>query len=135
MKKLILAASILLIGCTKDNSITPDYPIKFQSTVYSNGYAIKTKTNPINLILDFVALPSLAQGSDKDWYQITIGDENLQTTYITFDVAVSATQAREASCKQSVYGSWCNSAPFIYYQIKRREDGKTSEIRKLGTKW
>lgn len=134
MKKILI--SILIItSCSKDKEVTPDYPIKFQSTVYSNGYTMKTKITPLPLPYDFVALPSIAQGIDYDTYKCVIGNSDFSRVYYTVYTYLRASDSRDVKATK-VVSSYDNDFPAtIYYQVIREDDNSKSEIRSLNTLW
>lgn len=133
MKK-ILFAILVIASCSKATE-KPDYPIKFQSTVYSNGYTMKKYVTPISLPYDFVALPSTAQGTDYDTYKCIIGNSDFSVIYYTVFKYLRPTDAREVKGTQ-VVSSYDNNFPAtIYYQIIRTDDNSKSEVRSLNTLW
>lgn len=133
MKKLLII--LLLASCTKDSEVKPDFPIKFQSTVYSNGYTMKNKVTPLPLPYDFIALPSIAQGLDYDTYKCVIGNSDFSKVYYNSYKYVYPKDNREVKGTQ-VVSSFDNDFPAtIYYQVVRVDDNSKSEIRSLNTLW
>jgi hypothetical protein len=133
MKKLIII--LLIASCTKSSEVKPDYPIKFQSTAYSNGYTMKTKQSPLSVIYDFVALPSIAEGVDKDYYKCIIGNSDFSKIYVSQEIDVKATSIREVKGSVLVYMSRTGYPATIYYKLVREVDNKESETRSLNTLW
>ena len=96
---------------------------------------MKTKQSPLAVIYDFVALPSIAEGVDKDYYNCVIGNSDFSTIYVTQPIEVKATAPREVSGSVLVYMSRTGYPATIYYKVYRESDNKQSETRSLNTLW
>jgi hypothetical protein len=133
MKKLTLITTLLcLTGCSKDSETKADFPIKFMSTAFSDGYTIKSVANPQTFISDFIALPSLSEGLDKDNYECQFyNTRNLDSLLFKYNISVKPTDAREKKGTFTIYKNYVKNYNIVYYRLVRLEDGKLSETRML----
>ncbi len=130
MKKLtIIALTLVFLSCEKEED--PNQ-IKFLPTAYSNGYTIQSKALSQTFVHDFVALPSLAQGSDQDNYQIELYlEKDLKTLLFKYGVAVRPSQDRNIKGGMQIYNYYVAYNSIVYYRIIRLADNKKTETRQI----
>ena len=137
MKKTIVIATLLcLVACKKDESVTSEPQIKFQSTAYSDGYVFQNKEFSYAVVFDFIALPSVNQGVDADYYECHVSKSaSFDTLIINGSVGVLSSKPREVKYSLAVNKSFVNGARTCYYRVVRSSDKKSSETRSIVFNW
>ena len=138
MKKItIIAVSLLcLVACKKDEAVTPEPPIKFQSTAYTDGYIFQSKGNSFTVVYDFIALPSINQGVDPDFYECQLSKSPSFDTIVISGVAnVLASKPRETKYSLGINKAYVSAQRTCYYRVIRSSDKKSSETRSIIFNW